>query len=202
MAMEVICKKTIPQITLLKTEEDLEEWKLSVNEVFKFYGMQGLILHPQVNPRKRLFKDRDHATFLLGLLSASVSPLAHRLVKAGWDFSDSEQDVEDLYDHVLKVIVPASQLPMTVAGIVRSFLASNPGFIQYSLSLYRKKIEDLKHRLDALGCPMDEKMAVCLVLNDLQRAVPAVRRELDEEMAPSDWTWSKLMERISVKEIH
>lgn len=119
--MEGSRKKTIPQISLLKNEDDLEAWKLSVNEVWKFYGMKVIARDAGVRPRKRLCAEEDQATFLLGVLSASVSPVAQQLAKAGWDFSDSEQHPEDLYNHVLNVIVPASQLSATVAEIVMHF---------------------------------------------------------------------------------
>ncbi|KAJ9138257.1 hypothetical protein NKR19_g7933 [Coniochaeta hoffmannii] len=109
--MEVICKKTIPQITLLKSEKGLDAWKLSVGDVFKFYGMEKIVSQAGARPRKRAFRDRGHAAFLLGLLSASVSPVANRLVKTGWDFGNSQQEPEDLYDHVLRLMETIMAFP-------------------------------------------------------------------------------------------
>ncbi|KAH8912033.1 hypothetical protein BR93DRAFT_963243 [Coniochaeta sp. PMI_546] len=194
--MENASARTVPQIPTLRGDENLEEWKLQVIEVFKFYDME--VSPPKKPSRKREFRELELAPFLLGLLSASVAPVASRLLKAGWDFSQPDQNPVDLYHLTLRVVVPPSQLSKTVANILRQFSLATPrGYT--GLRVYRSKVEGYKRHLEVLGYPIDDKLAVCVVINALEEYCPVFRQQLVDEMPTGDLTWSKLMEKIDKK---
>lgn len=201
--MESNLAMTVPQISTLKGHENLEEWKLQVLGVFKFYGMGDYISPPDALSWKRNFPESDLTPFLLGLLTASVSPVANRLVKAGWDFSKPDQSPVDLYNQTLKIVLPPSQLSKAATDTLRR-LTPNPGSF-WGLRGYHLQAKSCKRHLDALGCPIDDKLAVWLVLNTLETHLPDFAQQLSEDMSAGEltWsklTWSKLMEKIA-KEI-
>lgn len=192
--------KAIPEITLLRSEEDLDEWSCSVDAVMDFYTGQFFTSGERVFPRNRssIVMEKE-ASFLLGMLSASVSPVAGRLVKAGWNFADVENEVADLYDHVLKVFGPASQLHATVAELVTEFSATVPAAGERSLMLYKERVQGYKRRLDDLGCPMDEKMAISLVLNSLATNFRTLWQELITRLNAGNLDWDSLMGALETK---
>ena len=64
------------------------------------------------------------------------------------------------------------------------------------VAAYRRKVEGYKNQLEALECPMDEKMAVCLVLNAFEGHSPLLLSRLEQQLMTGDLTWSRLMETI------
>jgi hypothetical protein len=202
--MDDVNKKKVPVIILLRTEDYLNAWKRSVDNVFRFYGTHDLISQEGPGSRKRPFKDVSHANFLLGLLSASVSPVAHRLVKAGWDFSDTKQDPHELYKHVLQVIIPLTQVFEAVADILKALMRSAPTAPSaVSLGIYQRRLKDYRNRLDALGCPMNDEMAIYLVLNALKKDWPELVQDLTEGVKDvGDLTWNKVMDKIAAAGLH
>lgn len=186
----------IPQIPSLIGHENLDEWKLQVINVFKFYDMEDDISQEDAPPRKRKRRAAGVAPFLLGLLTASVAPVASRLLKAGWNFSKPNQDPVDLYEQTLKIILPPSELSRVASTALRDFLMAKC-YPRYGLRDYQKTMEYLKRRLNALGCPMDGNLAVCVVLNALEKPFPELWQQLVEDMSAGGLTWSKLMEKIA-----
>ena len=198
--MEVACNKTIPQITLLKGPENLKEWKLQVHEVLKFYGLEEHIPGPSGLGRKRKFNGPGHETFVLGLITASVSPVAGRLVDFGWDFSKQDQNPMDLYHHTLKFVVPATEQIKAVRLAVR-FLAAEypPSASGQALRSYRRRAADQKRVLEAFGYPLDDKIATCLVLDALRNLDSKWHQELAAKMLAGELTWDKLMDKIDAR---
>lgn len=190
--MELISKNTFPQIVLLRGAENLTEWDTSVHDAVKFYGLQEILL-----PRDPLMRKRprqEHGGFMLGLLTASVSLVADRLSQAGWDFTKAEGDPRELYDLVLNFIVPASSLPSAVATILRKFAICPP--VRWGLTTYRRSIGDHKRRFDIIGCPLNDKIAVCLVIDAMKHYHADFQQQLIEDMTEGILTWNKLMNKI------
>ncbi|OIW31591.1 hypothetical protein CONLIGDRAFT_231352 [Coniochaeta ligniaria NRRL 30616] len=194
--MERNLAMTVPQISTLKGHENLEEWKLQVLGVFKFYGMGDYISPPDVLSRKRKFPESDLTPYLLGLLAASVAPVASRLVKAGWDFSKPDRSPVDLYNQTLKIVLPPLQLSTAATDTLRKLTSPFP---LSNLRGYHSKVKSCKRHLDALGCPIDEKLAVCVVFNNLKTYYPNFSQQLNEDMSAGELTWSKLMDQFAQK---
>lgn len=186
----------VPQIPSLTGHENLDEWKLQVVNVFKFYDMEDDICKDGGPSRKRKRRAAYVAPFVLGLLTASVAPIARRLLKAGWNFSKPNQDPVDLYEQTIKIILPPSKLPKVASTVLRDFCAAEC-YLRYGLREYQNTMEYLKRRLNALGCPMDDNLALCVVLNALEKPFPELWQQLVEDMSAGGLTWSKLMEKIA-----
>jgi hypothetical protein len=191
-------RRAVPEISLLRNEEQLDDWKEEVDNALKFYGLQAYIRQPGTAGSKRIHKTTDNKAFVLGLLTTSILPVAGRLVKAGWDFSTLGQDPADLYQATLKVIVPPSKLTKTVADIMRELCTAVPRG-SGGLRIYRRVVEGQRLQLDAIGCPLEDKTAVCLVLDALSSHDSAWHEALTADLQAGELNWAKLMQKITLR---
>ncbi|KAK1771454.1 hypothetical protein QBC33DRAFT_154695 [Phialemonium atrogriseum] len=173
----------IPKVPLLKGEENLEEWDQLLKLALNLLNLEEYIEkeHPFTPETK------SKRTMVLFILSSSLTHVRSQLKNAGWDATDAKMDPKKLYDLVHRAIPRVSE---GAAGQLMKQLCEIKRVNFDSMAKFQDRVQYLKRRLQEMGCGMEEKAMMWIVINGLE-GYENLQRFLIRDLNAGTLDWEK-----------
>jgi hypothetical protein len=178
-------------IVQLKGEENIGEWKASVNWILSYQDLEEYI-EKEIQPTEILTvrQIKKNKIKCMTQLTASIKQVRQRLINAGWN--ESALDPKGLYETVLRVVPSTSA--ESIGDLVREFAQINPEHYK-TLDDFLTRIQWLRRRLEDLDVSFGEKASLWLVVLGLENY--PWQPFLKEKLKDGNLTWAQLLDELN-----